>query len=96
MFTTFHSLAVQLYNGTTLDTVIQCNSSVGVLMNNITNLTLTDITIKNCKHDGYMNAAVLITECTNVQWRRITVDSISSNGIIGINVLGNSCLSYVH
>ena len=64
-------------------------------MNNITNLTLTDITIKNCKHDGYMNAAVLITECTNVQWRRITIDSISSNGIIGINVLGNSCLSYI-
>ena len=44
-----------------------------------------------------MNAAVLITdlECTNVQWRRITVDSISSNGIIGIIVLGDSCLSYI-
>ena len=89
------SLIGSTANGTTLDTVIQCNSSVGILMNNITNLTLTDITIKNCKHDGYMNATVLITECTNVQWRRITVDSISSNGIIGINVLGDSCLSYI-
>ena len=90
------SLIGSTANGTvTLDTVIQCNSSVDILMNNITNLTLTDITIKNCKHDGYMNATVLITECTNVQWRRITVDSISSNGIIGINVLGNSCLSYI-
>ena len=89
------SLIGSTANGTTLDTIIQCNSSVGVLMNNITNLILTDITIKNCKHDGYMNATVLITECTNVQWRRITVDSISSNGIIGINILGNSCLSYI-
>ena len=89
------SLIGSTANGTTLDTVIQCNSSVGILMNNITNLTLTDITIKNCKHDGYMNATVLITECTNVQWRRITVDSNSSNGIIGINILGDSCLSYI-
>ena len=89
------SLIGSTANGTTLDTVIQCNLSVGILMNNITNLTLTDITIKNCKHDGYMNATVLITECTNVQWRRITVDSNSSNGIIDINILGDSCLSYI-
>ena len=89
------SLIGSTVNGTTLETVIQCNSSVGVLMNNITNLTLTDIKIKNCRNDRYMNAAVLITECTSVQWRRITVDSISSNGIIGINVLGDSCFSYI-
>ena len=89
------SLIGSTANGTTLGTVIQCNSSVGILMNNITNLTLIDITIKNCKCDGYMNEAVLITECTNVQCRRITVDSISSNGIIGINTLGSSCFSYI-
>ena len=89
------SLIGSTANGTTLDTVIQCNSSVGILMNNTTNLALTDITIKNCKHNGYMNAAVLITECTNVHWRRITVDSINSNGIIGINVLGDSRLFYI-
>ena len=89
------SLIGSTVNGTTLDTIIQCNSSVGILMNNITNLTLANITIKNCKCDGYKSAAVLITECTNVQWRRITVDSISSNGIIGINVLGDSCFSNI-
>ena len=89
------SLIGSTANGTTLDTVIQCNSSVGILIRNITNLTLTDVTIKNCKHDGYKSAAVLITECTNVLWKRITVDSISSNGIIGINVLGDSCFSYI-
>ena len=89
------SLIGSTTNGTTLDTVIQCNSSVGILMNNITNLTLTDIKIKNCKYDGYNSAAVFITIYTNVLWRRITVDSISSNGIIGINVLGDSCFSNI-
>ena len=34
-------------------------------------------------------------ECTNVQWRKITVDSNSSNGIIDINILGKSCFSYI-
>ena len=42
-----------------------------------------------------MNEAVLIKECTNILWKRITVDSISSNGIIGINVLGDSCFSNI-
>ena len=89
------SLIGSTANGTTLDTVIQCNSAVGILMTNVTKLTITDIAIKNCKNDGRISAAVLITECTKVQWRRITVDSINSNGIIGINVLGDSCFSYI-
>ena len=86
---------ISLIGGTALDTVIQCNSSVGIVMTNITNLTLSDITVKNCKSDRHMNAAILIMECTNVQWTRVTVDSISSNGIIGINVLGDSHFSYI-
>ena len=89
------SLIGRTANGTTLDAVIQCNSSVDIVMTNITNLTLSDITVKNCKSDRHMNAAVLIMECRNVQWTRVTVDSISSNGIIGINVLGDSHFSYI-
>ena len=89
------SLIGSTANGTTLDTVIQCNSSVAILMTNITNLTFSDITVKNCKCDRHKNAAILIMECTNVQWRKITVDSNSSNGIIGINVLSKSCFSYI-
>ena len=89
------SLIGSTANGTTLDTVIQCNSSVAIVMTNITDLTLSDITVKNCKCDRHMNAAILIMECRNVQWTRVTVDSISSNGIIGINVLGDSCFSYI-
>ena len=89
------SLIGSTANGTTLDTVIQCNSSVAMVMTYITNLTLSDITVKNCKSDRHMNAAILIMECRNVQWTRVTVDSISSNGIIGINVLGDSHFSYI-
>ena len=37
------SLIGSTANGTTLDIVIQCNSSVAILMTNITNLTLSDI-----------------------------------------------------
>ena len=90
------SLIGSTANGTTLDTVIiQCNSSVGIVITNITNLTLSEMTVKNCKRDRHMNAAILIMDCTNVQWTKIAVDSISSNGIIGINVLGDSCFSYI-
>ena len=89
------SLIGSTANGTTLDTVIQCNSSVGVVMTNITNLTLSDITVKNCKCDRHMNATIVIKDCTNVHWTKVIVDSISSNGIIGINVLGDSCFSYI-
>ena len=89
------SLIGSIANATTLDTVIQCNSSVDIVMTNITNLTLSDITVKNCKSDRHMNTAILIIECRNVQWTRVTVDSISSNGIIGINVLGDSHFSYI-
>ena len=87
------SLIGSTANGTTV--IIQCNSSVGIVMTNITNLTLSEMTVKNCKRDRHMNVAILIMECTNVQWTKITVDSISSNGIIGINVLGDSCFSYI-
>ena len=89
------SLIGSTANGTTLDTVIQCNSSVGIVMKNITNLTLSDITVKNCRCDRHMNATVFIMECMNVQWTKITVDSVSSNGIIGINVLGHTHFSYI-
>ena len=89
------SLIGSTANGTTLDTVIQCNSSVAILMSNITNLTLSDITVKNCNCDRHSNTAILIMECTNVQLRKITVDSNNSNGIIGINALGKSCFSYI-
>ena len=70
------SLIGSTANGTTLDTVIQCNSSVGILMNNITNLNVRNVTIKGCKkfygplhdqgHAALAQVAVTIKNCFNV------------------------------
>ena len=65
------SLIGSTANGTTLDTVIQCNSSYAIIMTNITNLALSDITVINCKSDRHMDAVILIMECTNVQYKSI-------------------------
>ena len=44
------SLIGSTANGTTLDTVvIQCNSSVGITMSNIVNLTMAKLVIENCR-----------------------------------------------
>ena len=43
------SLIGSTANGTTLDTVIQCNSSVGIVMTNITNLTVKNFIIQACQ-----------------------------------------------
>ena len=83
-------------NGTTPDTVIQCNSSVGIVMTNITNLIATNITVRSCLGNEYINATVLIKQCTNVQLRHVVIEeSHNSYGMIGINVLGDSHFSYI-
>ena len=43
------SLIGSTANGTTLDTVIQCNSTVGIQMTNITNLTVKNFIIQACQ-----------------------------------------------
>ena len=83
-------------NGTTPNTVIQCNSSVGIVMTNITNLIVTNITVRSCLGNEYNNATVLIKQCTNVQLRHVVIEeSHNSYGIVGINILGDSHFSYI-
>ena len=78
-------------NGTTPDTVIQCNSSVGIVMTSITNLIVTNITVRSCLGNEYNNATVLIKQCTNVQLRHVVIEeSHNSYGIVGINILDDS------
>ena len=90
------SLIGSTTNGTTADTVIQCNSSVGIVMINITNLIVTNITVRSCLGNEYNNATVLIKQCTNVQLRHVVIEeSHNSYGIAGINVLGDSHFSYI-
>ena len=82
-------------NGTAPDTVIQCNSSVGIVMSNITNLIVTNITVRSCMGNKY-NVAVLIKQCANVLLRHVVIEeSHKSYGIAGINILGDSHFSYI-
>ena len=81
------SLIGSTANGTTLDTVIQCNSSVAILMTNITNLAVKNLII--------YDISVLITDNINVQLSHIKVEGYISMGIKCINILGDSQFSYI-
>ena len=80
----------------TAETVIHCNSSVGIVMFNITDLIVTNITVRSCFGSEYNNATVLIKQCTNVQLKLVVIeDTRNSYGIVGINILGDSFFSYI-
>ena len=90
------SLIGSTTDGTTPDTIIQCNSSVGIVMTNITNLIVTNITVRSCLGNEYNNAAVLMKQCTNVQLRHVVIEeSHNSYGIVSINILGDSHFSFI-
>ena len=82
------SLIGSTANGTTLDTVIiQCDSSVGITMSNITDLTMENIRIRNChkkdkitkyskkrwSYADYKDNSVFLKNCYNVYLNRITI-----------------------
>ena len=91
-----HNISLIGSKSTTPDTIIQCNSSVGIVMTNITNLIVTNITVRSCLGDEYNNATVLIKQCSNVQLRHVVIEeSHNSYGIVGINILGDSHFSYI-
>ena len=94
----FHNISLigSSTNGITPDTVIQCNSSVSIVMTNIINLIVTNVTVRSCLGNEYNNATLLIKRCTNVQLRHVVIEeSHNSYGIVGINVLGDSHFSYI-
>ena len=65
-------------------------------MTNITNLIVTNITVRSCLGNQYNNATVLIKQCTNVQLRHVVIEeNHNSYGIVGINVLGDSRFSHL-
>ena len=82
------SLVGSTANGTTLDTVIiQCNSSIGITMSNITDLTMKTICIRNChkkdiikkifkkkwSYADFKDHSVFLKNCYNVYLNRITI-----------------------
>ena len=93
------SLIGSMANGTTLDTVIQCNSSVGILMNNITNLTVRNVTITaDCEKldDSFLLTHVILTidNCFDITLSYLNIymgcNKIQKNTLSfwGINVFG--------
>ena len=78
-------------NGAIPDTVIQCASSVGIVMTNITNLTIRNMAIKNCEKHDSPQASVFIKEChfvilhsVYIYHHRVVIS------LLGLNILGNS------
>ena len=92
------SLIGSAANGATLDTVILCNSSVGVVMSNITNLTMVKLVIENCKVNVKrptfltIGNGMILFQCYNVQLQNITVllGRLSRSTILAHNILGIS------
>ena len=100
------SLIGSTANGTTLDTVIiQCNSSVGITITNITNLTMAKFVIENCKIENnfldidswiFRRNSMILSHCYNVQLQNITVhrsessDQLYRSAVLAINILGIS------
>ena len=85
------SLIGSTANGATPDTVIQCAYSVGIVMINITNLTIQNMVIKNCKKHGSRQVSVFIKECHFVTLHSVHIyHDIHVISLLGFNVLGNS------
>ena len=89
------SLIGSTANGTTLDTVIQCNSSYGIVMTNITNLTLKNMALMDCL--GRYKVSVAIKNCVNVVVSYLQIHSRFYNELylLGTNVLGKSRFSHI-
>ena len=67
------SLIGSTANGATPDAVIQCASSVGIVMINITNLTIRNMVIKNCEKQDSPRASVFMKECHFVILRSVHI-----------------------
>ena len=91
------SIIGSVISATTPSTVIQCASSVGIVMTNITNLTVKNIVIQNCEseHDS-LQAAVFIKECNFIMLQLVHIYHASHViSLLGVNILGNSYLHEV-
>ena len=93
------SLIGSTTNGTTPDTVIQCDSSVGIIMNNITLLMMKNMVIKNCT-TGYdllteSHIAMLITSCSFIELYHIEIRHTNISSLKGIDIFGDSILAYI-
>ena len=89
------SLIGSTANGTTLDTIIQCNSTdlAGVLISNVTNITIKDLIIHNCTmmetywSNSFTEVSIEMFSCLNVYMQNLIIFAIPQLSIIATNVL---------
>eukprot|EP00731_Ephydatia_muelleri_P030567 Em0022g81a len=74
-------------------TVILCSNHSGISFSNVTNLTLSDLTLLNCGQHSPMTsqtAGVHITNVHNLLINGVSIQNSSGYGLLGVNVLGKS------
>ena len=91
------SLIGSVTNSTTPSTVIHCASSVGIVVINVTNLTVKNITLQYCKskHDS-LQAAVIIKDSHFIMLQSVHIyHTPHVISLLGVNILGKSYLHEV-
>ena len=81
------SLIGSTANGTTLDTVIiQCNSSGGIIMTNIADLTTKKLTVKKCEIDTKMLTKMLSNITISLHYTEKSIVLINCLNVESINI----------
>ena len=100
------SLIGSTANGTTLDTIIKCTRSVGIVMINITNLTMNGMVIRNCmtkssqigikdfKND--MTCVILLFGCFKVHMQCMKIYNTQLKmALVAYNIFGTFTLNRI-
>ena len=83
--------------------IISCNSSVGLVLRNITNLVIENIIIRNCHTQCFLSygyPAIVITECNYVKLNHVKIyhnmqTKVQRTSLLGLNIMGNSLLNHL-
>ena len=93
-------------SGTTLDTVIQCNSLVSIVMTNITNLIMRNMVIRNCMtntlqvgikvFEDDMICVIFLYSCFRVHMQHMEIyNTLLDGGLLASNILGSFTLNEI-
>ena len=90
------SLIGSATNGTP-DTVIQCDSSVGIVLTNITTLIIHNMVIQNCATAyNLLQTAILVNECNFIDLFSVHIyHPHNGTSLLGVNVLGTSNIKHL-
>jgi len=93
------SLIGTVENSFTQGTVIQCNPSIGIVISNITNLTIVGMTIVECQNRNYYRAdvsGVVVADSSFVMMTHLTIrGEYFHHALLAINIFGDSYFSHI-